>query len=105
MYPRLSIRLGKSFGQHLHGDVIGDVAAFLQDCLDPFAEVGSFRDMVPEHLARRNVRDAEPLGNEGRLSPLACTWRPDEEELHHDSGVMTSSPKSQVPSPKSEFEA
>ncbi len=76
------VGLGQALGQHLHGDVIGDVAALLQDGFDPLAEVGSLGDMVAEHLARRDVRDTEPPCHERSLGPLPGPGRADEQQLH-----------------------
>src|SRR6266540_5967352 len=67
---------------HLVRDVVGDEPADVHDGLDLLADGGAARLVVAEHVARRDVLDAE-LGREQlRLRALAGTRRPEKDEDH-----------------------
>ena len=63
-------------------DLVGDELSRGEDRLHLTSELRSVCDGGAEDVARRDVRDAEALGHQESLGPLACSGRAHEDDAH-----------------------
>src|SRR6478672_2285974 len=78
----LGVVPGEAVLDDLVGDVVGDVAAGLDDLVDLDPERGLVLDVGAEDVAGRDGRDAEALGDPCRLRALTGAGRPEDDQSH-----------------------
>ena len=81
--PAQRVTASEPLADELDRELVRNEVAAREDRRDPAAEVGLHRDRLPEHVARRDVRNARLGGDPLRLGALAGPLRAEQQDVHY----------------------